>query len=189
MMRGVVVASFAVLLGWHCRAVAQPHDAEAAVPNTENPPASVGEEAPFELDPITVIGERTLQAVQREMTAVQNQTYALFNELNTDPDQDIICLTERPRGKSLPRRVCKARFERDAESRASLDYARTMTGGVSPYHVDRREIDRQYEHHREVMAELANSNPEFRALLEKSYALRQEFEAKGGTVRQGIGSQ
>jgi hypothetical protein len=54
--------------------------------------------------------------------------------------------------------------------------------------VNRPEIDRRYEHHRELMADLARSHPEFLELLERQYELRLEFEAKGGIVRSAIGS-
>jgi hypothetical protein len=84
--------------------------------------------------------------------------------------------------------VCKARFHREAEARASIDYMNAQKGGFGVYFVNRPEIDHKYEHHRELMAELAHNNPEFLELLERQYELRLEFEAKGGIVRSAIGS-
>jgi hypothetical protein len=189
MVRYVGVISLAVPLAWHSIAMAslQVDEAAALVPATPTLPMS--ETAPAELEPITVKGSRSREAVQRELVAAQDQAYQMFNELNPDNSQDIICKTERPRGKTFPRRVCKARFHREAEARAALELTRKWKEGVSPYHLNRQEIDEQYEGQRELMAELANSHPEFRALLEKTYALRLEFEARGGTAPLGIGSQ
>ena len=181
------MACTVVLLGWQSHAVGQP-PAENADSNVAKSRAPAAKEPPAELEPLTVTGPRTLLAVQRQMYAVQDQAYALFNQLNTEDDYDIICRTERPWGSQFTHRVCKARFEREAQSRAALDFLETMDTNVGVYHVNRQDMNRKYEHNKELMADLAKTHPEFRDLLEKQYALRQEFEAKGGKVRYGIGS-
>lgn len=186
MTRWGLMACIVVLLGWHSRAVGQPTTEEATSSATNSESTAAGE-APAELEPLTVTGARTRLAVQREMYAVQDQAYALFNELNTEDDYDIICRTERPWGSQFTHRVCQARFEREARSRAALEFLQALEADGGVYHVNRQEIDRKYEHNKELMANLANTHPEFRELLEKQYALRQEFEAKGGKVRYGIG--
>jgi len=182
------MACFMVLLGWHARVVGQP-PTEKALSSVANPHATANDEAPAELDPITVTGPRTRLAVQREMYAVQNQAFKLFNELNTDDDYDIICRRERPWGSQFKHRVCKARFHREAQSQASIEYLEALEADGGVYRVNRQEINRRYEHHKELMVNLTNTHPEFRELLERQFALQQEFEAKGGKVRYAIGSE
>ena len=189
MIRWQVMALLVVLLlGWQARVVGQA-PSEEAVSSAKLPQTTEVEEAPAELDPLTVTGERTRLAVQREMYAVQNQAYELFNELNTDDDYDIICQRERPWGSEFEHRVCKARFHREAQARASLEFLEGLEADGGVYHVNRQEIIRGYEHHKELMKDLALAHPEFLELLEKQYALQQEFEAKGGIVRYQIGSE
>lgn len=188
MNRWAVMACCVLLLGWHGRVAGQP-PADDALPGAANPQATADEEAPAVLDPITVIGERTRLAVQREMYTVQSRAFKLFNELNTDDDYDIICRRERPWGSQFERRVCRARFHHEAKAQAAREYLERMETNDGVYYVNRQEINRRYEHHKELMANLANTHPEFRELLEKQYALQKEFEAMGGKVRFAIGSE
>ena len=187
MIRCAILACFVTLPGWQSPAMAQV-PVEEAVSSHADSRYDVVEEAPAELPPLTVTGERTRSAVQREMDAVQIQAFRLFNELNPEDDYDMDCRRERPRGSQFVHRVCKSRFHREADSQASTEFLERLNVGMNVYRVDRTEIDRAYDHQRELMKSLANTNPEYRELLERHYALRQEFEAKGGVVRHGAGS-
>ena len=187
MIRCVIFASVLALLAWQADALAQASVEEIVSSATESQGETV-EDAPAELPPLTVTGARTIQAVRREMYAVQDEAYDLFNLLNTDDDYDMICRNERPAGEQFQRRVCKSRLHREADSRSSRDFIERLDVGLNVYRVDRVEIDRAYEHQRELMRDFAISNPEYRALLEKHFDLRQEFEARGGIVRYGAGT-
>ena len=188
MIRWGTIACCAVLLGWHASAEGR-EPTEDAISSAAGPQVTAVEEEPAELEPITVTGIRTRLAVQHEMYAVQDQAFQLFNELNTDDDYDMICRRERPRGSQFIHRVCKARFHREAESSAADEFLDRLEKGDDVYRVNRAEIDRGYEHQKELMVNLAKSHPEYRELLEKHFALRQEFEAKGGKVRYLVNSE
>jgi hypothetical protein len=125
------------------------------------------------VEEVIVIGLRPMTSIRQEIANTEDLIYETFNELNNDDAYDIICTREAPIGSQIPRRVCRSGFMVESETAAFMDFLDTGYGEVS--------LSRQrlvLEHQREIMAELANKNPDFLQLLKRRWALRQVYEQR-----------
>lgn len=146
--------------------------------NGEKPGAAPAVSAPSAEDralveEVIVIGLRPMASIRHEITNTEDLIYNTFNELNDEDAFDIICTKEAPIGSQISRRVCRSRFMIESESQAFLDFLDTGYGEVS--------LSRQrlvIKHQSEIMADLANKNPEFLKLLKRRWALRQVYEMR-----------
>lgn len=125
------------------------------------------------VEEVIVIGLRPMASIRHEITNTEDLIYNTFNELNDEDAFDVICTKEAPIGSQISRRVCRSRFMIESESQAFLDFLDTGYGEVS--------LSRQrlvIKHQSEIMADLANKNPEFLKLLKRRWALRQVYEMR-----------
>lgn len=84
------------------------------------PPAEEPEE-------VTIRGRRTVTQYRLEMEQAREEIVEIFNELNDDSDEDVVCRNERPTGTRMPIRVCRSVAESRAESRAAKDFLNALT--------------------------------------------------------------
>jgi len=125
------------------------------------------------VEEVLVIGLRPITSIRHEIINTEDLIYTTFNELNDEDAFDIICTKEAPIGSQIRRRVCRSRFMVESETEAFLDFLDTGYGEVS--------LSRQrlvIKHQSEIMAELANKNPDFLQLLKRRWALRQVYEQR-----------
>ena len=136
-------------------------------------------DAPIELERMGVTTLLSRALIRHDLYAAQARVYELFNELNSNDDYDMVCQQEARLGSQIKYRVCKPRFQRKAESEASQEMLEGYEDDVMA-HVNGATMKRQAEHQLELMADLANSNPGFLALLKRRLELRKAYEAAGG---------
>jgi hypothetical protein len=125
------------------------------------------------VEEVIVIGLRPMTSIRQEIANTEDLIYETFNELNNNDAYDIICTREAPIGSQIPRRVCRSGFMVESETAAFIDFLDTGYGEVS--------LSRQrlvIKHQSEIMAELANKNPDFLQLLKRRWALRQVYEKR-----------
>jgi hypothetical protein len=142
----------------------------AATPSVTSTPSA---EDRALVEEVIVIGLRPITSIRHEIANTEDLIYETFNELNDDDAFDIICTNEAPIGSQIRRRVCRSRFMVESETAAFMDFLDTGYGEVS--------LSRQrlvIKHQSEIMAELANKNPDFLQLLKRRWALRQVYEQR-----------
>ena len=125
------------------------------------------------VEEVIVIGLRPMTSIRQEIANTEDLIYETFNELNDNDAFDIICTNEAPIGSQIRRRVCRSGFMVESETAAFIDFLDTGYGEVS--------LSRQrlvIKHQSEIMAELANKNPDFLRLLKRRWALRQVYEQR-----------
>ena len=167
-------------------------DAAGQTPITATRPRS----SPLPIEEITVRGQQTLGSLRFLLREAEDDMYAMFNDLNSSDDFDIVCKKVRQTRSHILRRNCEPRFltrERQAnssfvmtqlqsanrnlsETGAGIDF--TALGDYWQQENDLRTLlaDR-FEEMGEEMLRIAAENPEFhKALLEIS-AYKQSFEA------------
>jgi len=125
------------------------------------------------VEEVIVIGQRPIASIRKEIFNTEDLIYDTFNELNDDDAFDIICTQEAPIGSQLRRRVCRSRFMITAETDAVVD---TLDTGWAPASLSRQQLVTRRQN--EIMADLANKNPQFLQLLKKRWALRQVYEKR-----------
>jgi hypothetical protein len=125
------------------------------------------------MEEVTVFAERSRSQLRRNLYQIHYQVFDMFNNLNPDDEFDTICRLEARIGSQIKYRICKPRFLRALESDASVEF---QDGNV--YSLNRSKIDRMFLRQREIMADLANQNPEFLTLLRERLKLRREYEQK-----------
>jgi hypothetical protein len=59
--------------------------------------------------------------LRSEMAKAEQDYIALYNKLNTDREFDIVCVTDRPTGSSIPVQTCQARYLLHAKAAAATE--------------------------------------------------------------------
>ena len=59
--------------------------------------------------------------LRSEMARAEQDYITLYNKLNTDRQFDIVCVTDKPTGSSLPVRTCQARYMLRAAATAATE--------------------------------------------------------------------
>jgi hypothetical protein len=80
-----------------------------------------------EPEEVTIRGRRTVTEYRLEMERARDDIVKIFNELNDDSDQEVVCRNERPTGSRMPVRVCRSVAESRAEARAAKDFLNALT--------------------------------------------------------------
>jgi len=125
------------------------------------------------LEEVIVIGRESVSTIRRELFNTQDIVYDMFNELNKDDTFDMVCEKEARTGSQIVYKVCRPRFLLTAVSNAYVDWRDDGAFGVN-----RAEMRNMTLRQREIMADLANKNPQFLSLLKKRLALRKAYESK-----------
>lgn len=123
------------------------------------------------IDEVTVLGVRELASLRAEVARAEDAVFELYNDLNDDDRYDIICKKEARIGSQIPRRVCQARFFREAVADAAEDAADGE--GLSVVKVNSAKQNLLL---RKKMAALASEHPELLAALKKRLALSKKLE-------------
>lgn len=122
----------------------------------------------LEMEELIITGERPTNLLRREMFDTQDQVYEMFNTLNEEDEYDMICHKEARIGSQIKYQVCKPAFMWNAISEASEDALLDASLGIGTmYTLNRAELNGKAEYQRELMARLANENPQFLSLLKK----------------------
>ena len=80
-----------------------------------------------ETEEVTIRGRRTVTEYRLEMERARDDIVKIFNELNDDSDQEVVCRNERPTGTRLPVRVCRSVAESRAEANAAKNFLNSLT--------------------------------------------------------------
>lgn len=132
------------------------------------------------LEEVIITGQATPHLLKRETLKVQQLVYKMFNDLNTDKDYDMVCQRRARIGSQIRYRVCKPRIAWTAESERWSDWVDDDVVDLAMPTRTRIEDRKYMQRQREIMAEIANTNPEFLELLKRRLALRKAYEAETG---------
>lgn len=137
--------------------------------------AELGENHAEEVvDEITVIGRRSVKAIQRQIIKADATLYNLYNSLNSDSQYHIYCKNEMTTGSNIRHRACRPQFERDMRF-----ITRDEIVGSSDTMLTAAELRRHREIMRKQMLDLAAENPALseailnRAALQRAYDLEK----------------
>ncbi len=135
-------------------------------------PVAARVESSNTVDEITVTGMATRHVLRRQIVTVENEIYAMYNDLNGDDQYDVICKMVARIGSQIKRRVCKVRYTLVAEAQ---DTEGIIDGSGATYSAF--DVRRSSKGFRENMAAIANANPKLKALLERRISLQESFDA------------
>jgi len=125
------------------------------------------------LEEVIVIGQHSISTIRRQMFNTQDLVYDTFNELNNEDEYDMVCVNEARIGSQIKYKMCRPRFMMEATSDAYVDW---RDNGLAA--VNMAEIHKKSMRQREIMADLANNNPQFMSQLEKRLALKNAYKSK-----------
>ncbi len=125
------------------------------------------------LEEVIVVGQHSISTIRREMFNTQDLVYDTFNELNIEDEYDMVCIKEARIGSQIKYKKCRPRFMMEATSDAYVDWRDNGLGAVNM-----AEMHRKSKRQREIMADLANNNPQFMSQLKKRLALKNAYESK-----------
>lgn len=144
-----------------------------ALPFTALAENTASDEQP--IDDIVVVGKKSLGDLRRDVFEAEEDFYALFNQLNDEPDYNVRCFYEKATGTNIKNHVCRARFVSKAYSshaaRNGGDLSRVANQDVNPQFAAKTE---QYQ---EKMETLVAENPNLMEALVRYNTVRAQFMA------------
>jgi hypothetical protein len=97
----------------------------------EDDDATSGRAAAPKVDDEIVVRGRNYGFMREQIRIAEQAVYDRFNDINSSDDFDISCRREALTGSRILRRVCQAKFWRDAQADAGQAAARMMQGGAA----------------------------------------------------------
>ena len=139
-------------------------------------------------------------ALRTQIVKAEDAYFALYNQLNTDHQYDVVCRKEKATGTNFLTRVCKPRYMEKANQAAAAETLRvaTLAGettgmansrgpnvGATVATASSGELGDKQEALRKNMLEVLQKSPELQALGKKRDELQVRLEAatKGSSDR------
>jgi hypothetical protein len=128
------------------------------------------------IDEITVVGQKPLHALRREVYRAEEDFFEVFSAINEDDDYDVRCYYEVPSFTHIRRHVCRAKFVIDATSAESRAFMSEQVGNFS--RPATFEIERKKKRLQELMEALIVERPELLQALNKYTNAKQTLESE-----------
>jgi hypothetical protein len=158
-------------VAWLCCAAALLASAASGQPAAEPAPAAA---AP---DEITVTGQRSLGALERDLGVATERFWQLLNAALADPRFEVTCERVVATGTRISERMCMTRFARDEITQWSQWFLRGVPDDPQPrIALENRELNRK-------MVEAINTRPELRAAVEELARLKQQYATEAARRR------
>jgi hypothetical protein len=159
-------------------AVATPTTAPNATPAVTG--KIIREEALPELDEVTVQGTR-LWEMRKRIVEAENRFYALYNQINKDPDYQILCNRYVRTGTHLAARKCVMKYYEDAQYQAARGVFAQLSGSTDEGYAPEAELVgmERLEEARAHVLQVINSDKRLRRMVRE----REEMEAKFAAER------
>jgi hypothetical protein len=132
--------------------------------------ASASQKAAPPLDEVVVVGEK-LHQMQQRIFDIEDHFNALYNQLNTQHEFDVRCVSEAPTMSNIRRRLCKATYVARAEREESIAF---LEGHAAPP-AELVALMRRDEY-RKNMLEVVRRNPQLQRLLKERAALEARYK-------------
>jgi len=140
-------------------------------PVEEGPTPNAAAQLPGEIEELTVVAPRLLEAMRQELVIAEDDVLNSYNALNDDDLYDINCRDERPTGTYIPVRICRAEFVNQETARTAYDFLSGLD------YVDPNAELRYHENiMRQKMAQLAAENPVLYNALLRYYNLKTNYD-------------
>ena len=138
-----------------------------------------------ETDEVVVNGDRVkLDAMRKEVIALEDRFYEQYNALNTIRDFDIHCIEEARTGTRFIKRTCKPDYQERAKNEEGkgafevLQSFRNRGMGGSPPVPAAAEIERRRLDFRKNVEDVARRNPQLGELLRQRGELIERYQAE-----------
>jgi hypothetical protein len=137
------------------------------------------------LDEVEVIAQREkIETMREELQNLDEKLYAEYNRLNSSPEYNIVCTTERRGGQRGTQRICEPAFVKD-ETRAAEVARRNDPCAPSAM---RAVLAKMADHQKNVM-DVIERHPELAALLLERNEVAHRYEALRNESRPGASNE
>ena len=144
---------------------------------TNNSPDIRTQDSDRPIEEIQVLGSRTLYSIRMEIVDEENKIFAMFNELNSDDDFDILCDKIAPTGSHIRQRVCEPRFVTETRARMAQDFMLGI-GALNESSDLGVETKLQQDELEKEHLRIAAEYPEYLEMLTKLMNLRATLETR-----------
>lgn len=131
---------------------------------------------------ISIQGPRSARVLRKELDEMTDVVHNLFNELNDEPEFDIVCHVETGIGTKMKAKKCAPNYVNNATSREIQAYLRSMPSAGSSSGAPNGRIPANAVLavkniiFKEKMASFAKENKEFRDALNNRLTVEQELQ-------------
>ena len=144
--------------------------------------ASSNQEKPME--EITVIGQRQIFSLRKQVIQAEDHAFEIFNALNDDDDYDVHCEMRAPIGTHIKKRICLPNFYHKAamvegQSYISQIYGYTNYPVAAP--TARSVAGIKFPIFKQKVREVAIKHPEMLAALRRLYELNEKLKKTRNT--------
>ena len=126
------------------------------------------------VEEITVIGQRSLRSLRKEIVIAEDKFYNLYNSLNDDKDYDVVCKKMAPIGSHILKRTCLPNFV----AQATAEEYKSLVLGI-PKASAALKIQQKQNTLLKRMEAITTANPELlEALIELSNSKERYIEER-----------
>jgi hypothetical protein len=120
----------------------------------------------------------TAADLRRQIAKTDEEFFALYNKLNTDPQYEMVCKMERADGSTFATRVCQPRYVEAAQQANASQrlQAATHAGRVDAANPNAALPFGQDDAYRQNVLDVLQKSPRLRALGEKRDALQARLD-------------
>jgi hypothetical protein len=133
-------------------------------------------------DEITVVGQRSLIALRMQASKAEDEVHAIFNELNTEEEYDVVCKTEERYFSRMKEKKCLPAYAWDAYAKEGQNFANKIMGvptsDIAPANTD---LAYHQTRLRERMVEVLKDSPELFDAIVKHATLVEELREQQAT--------
>jgi hypothetical protein len=133
----------------------------------------------LELEEVQVIG-RKLVNLQRELVAVQDRFYTVYNDLNRNDDFDVFCRFEAQTGTQVRKWKCQVAFLQDAiavqAQQMFLGWTSASANSRAYVNTPEEQWLARRDEYRENVRSVALASPELRELAVKWQQLQERYD-------------
>jgi len=152
----------------------------AAKPVTQAPAPTIPA-VPAPLGEVEVIAQREkLETLREELARLDEKFYAAYNGFNTNPQYNIVCTTERRRGRRGAQRICEPAFVKDATRDAEAARVADPCAPSAKPVVLSKTADYQTN-----VIDVVEKHPQLVELLKERHELAQRYQALRNESRPG----
>jgi hypothetical protein len=88
---------------------------------------------PQEIEELTIRGRKPLAQYRLELDQAREDIVKIYNEANSNNDNDLVCRDERPTGSRIPHRVCRSVAQDKADARGAKDFLDALFRSAGSY--------------------------------------------------------
>jgi hypothetical protein len=150
----------------------------ALVPTAMSQETSTQEGAAEAVDEVVIVGEKSLQNLQRDMDKAQANFFDVYNSYNNDAEYEVKCEYKSSLGSRRKEHDCKAKFQREYEEELARGTNSLLGGGQQNAPPSSKGMRKRQEKFQKKISDAISRHEEMREALTEFGNAKKALEAE-----------